>query len=143
MAVLSLNYSFFDKEELSAVTTSATNSDVIKIGNRKKVDGKELVGDHVQNDLLLGGLQLIVTGSADIAGTGTLSIEVYTGSGDGNTATKKIDTIGPKGPDELKGTHYFKLQGASIEQNIKLGLVASAASAFSAGDVTIALTSEM
>lgn len=139
--VVSKKYKFFEGLELSTVTTSGIESKVVDLGGENKAFGKEIVGADMP--LELGGLKMLMTGSHGIAGTGTITFEVYTGKSGTGAATTKIDTLGPFNADSLGTVRQLNFQDYLVQGTVKVKAVASAASAFTAGKLELGLTTTL
>ena len=139
--IVSKKYDFFDSIELKDITTSGTESPVRDLGGGGKAEGKEIIG--AEHALELGGLKLLLKGSHGITGTGTITIEVYTGKTGSGAAATKIDTIGPLTASDIGGVKQLSFQDHLVQGTVKLKVVASAASAFSAGTLYVGLTTTL
>lgn len=127
-------------QDLSKVGTSEvklTPEVPWKFGDPVKIDGHTVI-DTERKLSYNKGARLRITGSHGIAGTGTLSIKLYSGVGD--TADTLINTYGPYDAGALGGIESLAFPPGSYAGNVfQVGLVASAAAgtAFSAGSIEI------
>ena len=108
-----------------------------KFGDVAKFDGHQLVDS--ERTLSYGeGARIVVKGSTGIAGTGKVTINVYSGVGD--TADTQIGSFGPYDASALGGGEFLALPPGSYAGNIfQVGLKAdqAAGTAFTAGSIDI------
>ena len=140
--IVSKKYDFFDNIELKDLTTSGTESPVRDLGGGGSAfGGKPIIG--AEQAIQLGGLKMLLKGSHGITGTGTITIEVYTGETGSGEAATKIDTLGPYTASDIGGVKQLNFQDYLVQGTVKLKAIASAASAFTAGTLYIGLTTAL
>lgn len=128
------------EQKLSEVGTTEvkpTSALPWKFGKKATFDGHEAI-DTERVFLGNDGAKLRVTGSHGIAGTGKLTINLYSGKGD--TADTLIAAYGPYDASAIGGIETLAFPPGSYAGRVfQVGLVASAAAgtAFTAGTITI------
>ena len=142
--IVAKSVDLFDNEDLSAITTTGKDSSVIRLGEKHKAYGAEIIGSD--RSLQMGGIKLLFKGSHGITGSGKISFEIYTGEpadSGADTATELVDTLGPYGADELGTVKQWDLQGYDLKGTLKVKAKASMESAFSAGSFYLTLTTTL
>lgn len=126
-----------DLSKLGTSEVKPTPAEAWKFGKQLEVDGHAVI-DTERTLSFNKGACLRITGSHSIAGSGTVSIKLYSGKGD--TADTLIATFGPFDAGALGGIETLAFPSGSYAGCVfQVGLVASAAAgtAFSAGSIEI------
>lgn len=142
--IVAKSVDLFDNVELSTLTTTGTDSEVIRLGEKHKAYGAEIIGSD--RSLQMGGIKLLYKGSHGITGSGKVSFEIYTGEASDSgpdTATELVDTLGPYDADALGTVKQWNLQGYDIKDTLKVKAKADQASAFTVGSFYLTLTTSL